>query len=101
MASEVKLGIIGVGQIGKGHVAGYAKVPGAKIVAVADLDEKEAQRVATENKIPNVFTDSRKLIAGTENPNIDFPGGHFLDFPMALVEITPSKDTKLWISWTH
>ena len=38
MADKVKVGIIGVGQIGKHHVANYKKVAAAEIVAVADVN---------------------------------------------------------------
>jgi len=48
MADEVKLGIIGTGQIGKMHLHKYRQVPGAKMVAACDIDEKEVRRVAAE-----------------------------------------------------
>ena len=41
--NEVRIGVIGVGIIGKSHIDEYAKIPGAKVVAVADIDEEEAQ----------------------------------------------------------
>ena len=47
MSQQIRIGIIGVGMIGKHHIAEYAKIPEAKIVAVADMNEAEAQRVAT------------------------------------------------------
>src|SRR5689334_6282802 len=48
MADKVKVGVIGVGQIGKRHVAGYAAMPNVEIVAVADLNQAEVERVAAE-----------------------------------------------------
>ena len=42
MADRVKVGIIGVGQIGKHHVGNYKKIAAAEIVAVADINEAEA-----------------------------------------------------------
>ena len=42
----IKVGIIGVGQVGKRHVERYQKLPGVEILAVADIDEAEAARVA-------------------------------------------------------
>ncbi|MBM4049544.1 MAG: gfo/Idh/MocA family oxidoreductase, partial [Planctomycetes bacterium] len=56
MSDKVKIGIIGVGQIGKHHVANYKKLPAVEIVAVADVNEAEAKRVAAENGIKHVFT---------------------------------------------
>ena len=48
---KIRLGIIGVGQIGKQHVNTYCIVPGVDIVAVCDLNQAEAERVAEENDI--------------------------------------------------
>ena len=33
----IKLGIVGVGQIGKSHLRNYAKIEGAEMVAAADV----------------------------------------------------------------
>ena len=68
---QIRLGMIGVGQIGKKHIGKYNEIEGAKIVAVADLDEAEAQRVATENSIPNVYTDFRRLLARDDIDAVD------------------------------
>lgn len=62
MDGEVRIGVIGVGQIGKSHVINYGKVPGAKIVAVADINEAEAQRVAAEHNIAHAFADFREML---------------------------------------
>jgi predicted dehydrogenase len=35
---EVRIGIIGVGQIGRHHLATYQNIPGARVVALCDLD---------------------------------------------------------------
>ena len=41
--SKVRIGIIGIGIIGKTHVAGYQPIPEAEIVAICDVREDEAQ----------------------------------------------------------
>ena len=63
MADELKLGIIGAGQIAKAHLKKYQEVPGVKMVAVCDINEAEARHVAEEYKIPQVFTNFRDLLA--------------------------------------
>jgi predicted dehydrogenase len=63
MADEVKLGIIGVGQIGKSHLKRYLEIPEARMVAACDVNETELKRVAAEYKIPNTFTDYHELLA--------------------------------------
>jgi predicted dehydrogenase len=50
----VRIGVIGVGQIGKHHLANYSKIPDAQIVGVADIDEAEAHRVARYTASPRV-----------------------------------------------
>ena len=55
--SEVRIGVIGVGIIGKSHLDEYAKIPVARVVAVADIDEAEARRVAEKYEIPHVYAD--------------------------------------------
>jgi len=71
MADKVKLGIIGVGQIGKSHIKRYGDVPGAEIVAVADINEDEANRVAAANDIPHVFTNFHDLLKMDEIAAVD------------------------------
>ena len=53
---NICIGIIGVGQIGKNHLKTYQNVPGAEVVAAADVNEAELQRVAGEYKIPHAYT---------------------------------------------
>ena len=63
MSDKVRIGIIGVGQIGKRHVAYYQqKVKAADIVAIADINEAEAKRVAEMHSVPHVYTDFQELL---------------------------------------
>jgi predicted dehydrogenase len=59
---KIRLGIIGVGQIGKRHLQEYSGIGGAEIVAVADINEAEAKRVSEQYHIPSVYTDFRKML---------------------------------------
>jgi predicted dehydrogenase len=38
---SVKVGIIGMGFMGRMHLAGYIKLPGASVIAMADIDEEK------------------------------------------------------------
>jgi len=80
MSDEVKLGIIGVGQIGKRHLEQYRgtsrlmplpPVPDARIIAACDINEEELERVAKEYDIPHTFTDFRELLAMDEIVAVD------------------------------
>jgi predicted homoserine dehydrogenase-like protein len=71
MDDELKVGIIGVGQVGKRHVERYQQLSGVEIVAVADIDQAEATRVAEINEVPRAFTDFRDLLALDEIRAVD------------------------------
>lgn len=46
---------------------------------------------------PEVFTDSRDRMSVMENPNFDYPPGHYLPFPLALVGIHADGDFSVHI----
>ena len=43
---------------------------------------------STGTIIANNFTESLLLIKNPENPDLDYPPGHFLPFPIALIEVS-------------
>jgi len=47
-AAPVRVGVVGVGHLGRHHARLYASLPGATLVAVADHDLDRAKRVAAE-----------------------------------------------------
>ncbi|WP_042165111.1 Gfo/Idh/MocA family protein [Paenibacillus gorillae] len=68
---RIRIGIIGVGQIGKMHVQQYQTIPGAELVAVCDVNEVEAQRVAQQYGIPHVYSDYHKLLERDDLDAVD------------------------------
>ncbi len=69
MTTEVRLGVIGVGRIGRLHVRNLVtQVPHARVVAVADIVEEAARRVAAEHGIPEAYADPRYIM---EHKDID------------------------------
>ena len=72
MSKTVRVGVIGVGQIGKSHLNGYTqKTKDVEIVAIADINEAEGRRVADLYKIPNVYTDFRELLKRDDIEAVD------------------------------
>src|SRR5579859_1294835 len=59
---EVRLGIVGVGIMGKGHVRSLANVSGGRLVAVCDWDAERAETVAKPLDAA-VYTDGATMIA--------------------------------------
>jgi len=92
VSDTIKLGIIGVGQIGKRHVARYKEIPGAEIVAVADVNEAEAQAVAQANGIPNAFTQFRELLEIEEIQAVDVCLHNNFHAPVTLAALEAGKD---------
>jgi len=69
--SEVRVAIIGAGQIGKTHIANYKAIPGAEIVAVCDVNVAEAERVAAGHGIAGVYSDFRELLKRDDVDAVD------------------------------
>lgn len=64
MAKIVTLGVIGVGRIGKIHTNNLKNhVTDADIIAVADISEEEAKKVAAELDLVRAEKDYRRLLA--------------------------------------
>ena len=91
MAQEVKLGIVGTGQIGKMHLTKYQQVPGARMIAACDVNEAELKRVAQQFSIPHVFTDFRQLLAMDEVVAVDVCLHNNLHAPVSIAAMEAGK----------
>jgi len=92
MTDKVKVGVIGVGQIGKRHVATYAAMPNVEIVAIADLNEAEVKRVAAEHGIARSFTNFRDLLALPEIQAVDVCLHNNFHAPVSIAAMEAGKD---------
>ncbi|MCX6042414.1 MAG: Gfo/Idh/MocA family oxidoreductase, partial [Caldilinea sp.] len=68
---RIRVGVIGVGQIGKRHVETYAGMSNVEIVAIADIHEAEAHRVAAQYGVAHVYTSARELLARDDIQAVD------------------------------
>jgi len=87
----VKIGVIGVGQIGKHHLNQYEKIDAAEIVAIADINQEEAQRVSGIYDIPNVYSDFRELIARDDIVAVDVCLHNNFHMPMTVAALQAGK----------
>jgi predicted dehydrogenase len=87
----IRIGMIGVGQIGKLHLHHYAQIPGAQIVAAADINETELQRVAQEHNIPFTTTDFRKLLERDDIDAVDVCLHNNLHAPVTIAALEAGK----------
>jgi len=88
----VRIGIIGVGQIGKRHLGRYKGVPGAEIVAAADVNEAELARVAAEHDIPATYADFRQLLQRDDIDSVDVCLHNNLHAPVSLAAMEAGKN---------
>jgi predicted dehydrogenase len=92
MPDKMKIGMIGVGQIGKHHVENYRNIPDAEIVAIADLNLDEAQRVADTLGVKRVFSDFRDLLAIDEIDAVDVCLHNNFHAPVSIAAMEAGKN---------
>ena len=87
---KLGVGIVGVG-IGHLHMQGYAQCPDAQVLAVCDVNEERARRVAAECGVPHVFTDYEKMLKldGIDAVSICTP--NYLHAPMTMAAFGAGK----------
>ncbi len=103
MADKVRVGIIGTGQIGTHHIRRYQQIQDAEIVAVADLREEEAGRLAQEFHIPHVYTDYQDLLAREDIQSVDVCLHNRLHMPVTVEALQAGKNVycEKPMSWTY
>ena len=89
--TRVRIGIIGVGQIGKHHLNNYQKIDGAEIVAIADIDQPEARRVAGLYDIPDVYFDALELLEREDIEAVDVCLHNNLHMPYTCAALKAGK----------
>ncbi len=93
MGEKVRVGIIGVGQIGKSHIRNYTEKcqKEIEIVAVADINEIEANRVAEMYDIPDVTTNFRNLLKRDDIEAVDVCLHNNYHAPVAIEAMQSGK----------
>jgi predicted dehydrogenase len=71
-ADPVRVGVVGVGHLGRHHARLYAALPGATLVAVADRDFDRAQKIAAEYGC-EAFRDASELVGRVAAASIATP----------------------------
>ncbi|MCM3718138.1 Gfo/Idh/MocA family protein [Fictibacillus phosphorivorans] len=88
---KVRIGIIGVGIIGKNHLDEYAKLDGAEVVAACDLNETELKTVAENYKIPDTYTDFREMLKRDDIDAVDVCLHNNLHAPVTIAALKAGK----------
>lgn len=88
---KIRIGIIGVGQIGKEHIENYKNIPGAQVTSAADVDENEVKRVSKIYGIPRIFTDFRRLLQQKDIDAVDICLHNNLHMPVTVEALEAGK----------
>ena len=65
----VKIGVTGLGRLGTEHAVNLsARVPGAVLTAVCDVDAERVRQLSEELDVPYTYTDFAEMC---ENPELD------------------------------
>ncbi len=91
MSDKVRIGIIGVGQIGKSHLRKYRDIDAVEVVAAADVSDPELARVADEYTIPNTYGDFRDLLARDDIQAVDVCMHNNLHAPATIAGLEAGK----------
>jgi predicted dehydrogenase len=66
--NSIRIGIIGTGSISEAHMNAYARNKDAKIVAICDMNEARAQKIAAKYGADKAYTSHEQLLS---DPDID------------------------------
>lgn len=88
---KVRIGVIGVGQIGKHHLETYQKLTGAEVVALADIDAAELARVAAAHGVTATYADFRALLARDDLDAVDVCLHNNLHAPVTIAALRAGK----------
>jgi predicted dehydrogenase len=88
---KVKVGVVGLGLVSSAHIKGYLSHPLADVVAVCDLDEEQAQRVASQFDIPKYYTSYHEMLRDTAINTIGIGTPTYLHRPMAVAAARAGK----------
>lgn len=85
MSTEIRVGVVGVGYLGRIHALIYAKLPGVKLVGVADIDESAAIEVAKKHGC-EAFASANDLIGKVDAVSIVVPTAYHVETAIPFIE---------------
>ena len=89
--TKVRAAVIGLGWPGIQHLKGYVADPRSEVVAVCDLDKGHAKKVASEYKIPRVYTDHLKMLENSDVDAVSVCLPNFLHAPISIDALNAGK----------
>ena len=89
--TNVKIGIIGAGQIANQHLGRYHGIDGVEIAAIADVVKAKAEKVAQDFGIPYVYDDPRKMLEQEDITAVDVCVHNNKHMPLTVAALEAGK----------
>lgn len=91
-SSEIRVGIVGAGQITRTrHVPGFRAIPGVRVVGICNRRRETAVRVAREFEIPKVYEGWEDLVADPRINAVVIGAWPYLHGPVTLAALDAGK----------
>ncbi|MBQ9088986.1 MAG: Gfo/Idh/MocA family oxidoreductase [Lentisphaeria bacterium] len=92
MADKVKFGIIGIGNMGRGHSLHVKKISNVELVAVCDIDPKAFDRLDAETRAKvRCYTDSESFFNDPELEAVIIAVPHYFHVDLAIAAMEHGK----------
>ena len=89
--TKVRAAVVGLGWPGMQHLKGYIADPRSEIIAVCDLDETHAAKVAAEYKIQNIYTNHLEMLKNRDIDAVSVCLPNFLHAPISIDALNAGK----------
>lgn len=91
-ADPVRVGLVGAGAIAQiSHLPALARIPGVKVVALCDVDQGKARRVASRYNVPRTTVSFEELAGLDDVDAVDICLPNHLHAPAALAALGAGK----------
>ena len=91
MDKKLRIGVIGVGQIGQVHLDNYKAIPDVEVAAIADTNLAHGKGVAIRYGIPDVYVDFHELLAREDIQAVDVCLHNNLHMPVSVAALQAGK----------
>ena len=85
MSDKIKIGVVGVGALGRHHARLYNLSKNADVIGIYDLNTENAQKVADEFGL-KVYTDINELANDCEAFSVAVPATYHMQTTVPLLE---------------
>jgi predicted dehydrogenase len=82
---KIKVGVIGVGHLGRFHALNYAQIPSVELTGVYDADAARAENVAAESRC-RAYADQDALLAAVDAVSVAVPTDRHIDVCRRVLE---------------